>query len=147
MYVNWMEFDLSDVPLSCVGGRQKAMGEGFTGVSKVASCQRKFMIAQIPFLGFKIIEPCQGSSMHFTMWILGTASCYQPVNWSDAYNLELWKPSPKVIHDSGKLVDEQGWVMWAMHWRQETVLEWHRTQLQLIELQVCGDVPRCMSHV
>jgi hypothetical protein len=26
MYVNWKEFDLSDVPLSCVGGRQKAMG-------------------------------------------------------------------------------------------------------------------------
>jgi hypothetical protein len=37
------------------------------------------------FLGFQIIEPCQESSMHFTMWILGTASCYQPVNWSDVY--------------------------------------------------------------
>jgi hypothetical protein len=35
----------------------------------------------------------------------------------------------------------------VMHWRQETVLEWHRTPLQLIELQVCGDVQRCTSHV
>jgi hypothetical protein len=56
MYVNWMEFDHSDVPLSCGGGSQKAMGKGFTGVSKLASCRRKFMIAQIPFLGFKLLN-------------------------------------------------------------------------------------------